>query len=292
MPDFKQVWSFASPGIKGGIWSETWYLSSSSLTNAAFIPTDLMRARLSLLNAKNQITKIRVSQVGNPRATTVVNVKQYGLDAFPNPVAPAPIDSAIVCTISSSVVPATRRWWLRGWDVGDAFRDVNTGNDVFGQALVSGVKDFLTALQKYSYEILVLQKATTAPYGWTKVISVDGTAANGTSVVTFAGNFVPPVPSQVIFGQFSKKDLPGLQGVFTIQSLGVPANSIVIPYSTPGYIKVIPATGRGRQLGYISGAVIDLTISGPSFIGGRKTRSPFTGSRGARSANRRLRLSP
>lgn len=289
MPDYKTVWSFFSAGSKGGSWSETWYRFASTLAQAATFTSTLLQARLRLLNQLNTLQKIRVSEVLNPRVTTVVNVRQNGIPGFPA-VAPAPIDSAVVVTVSSSIQPATRRWWCRGWDVGQAYRDETTGNDVFSSTLISQVADWLTVAGIASFEVLPLQKATAVGFTPFNVTAVDGTAANGQSILTLPAGHTILKGDTILCYQFSKKELPALSGKFTVLDTGV--STVTIPYSTPENIKLAGVYGKVRKVGYISGALIDANISGPQFLGGRKTKSPFTGSRGARSANRKLRLSP
>ena len=286
--DFKCVFNFFSTGKKGGTWSEVWYRSANDLNSAVQFSQRLINLRLDLLHPINILSKIRVSQVGSPRITSIVNVQKNGYQFAPT--TPAPIDSAIVCTLSSSAHAATRRWWLRGWDASFAKRDSDSGNDTFSAGCINGVKNFLTEAAASSFEILPLVKSSVGGFAYIAVTKVDGTAANGTSVLTLAA--APPggLPMQVILGRFSKKDLPGLNGTYTVLAAG--ALSVTIPYSTPENQMIASPDGRLRLLGYLSGAVIDPTISGPSFIGSRQTKSPFTGSRGARSANRRLRLSP
>lgn len=288
MADFKLVFNFFSAGTKGGTWSETWYRNATDLKGASTLPQALLKVRLALLNAANTLNKIRVSQVLNPRVTTIINVRQNGFNFQPTP--PAPIDSAVIVTVSSSAQPATRRWWLRGWDVGDAFRDTVTGNDKFGDGFVSNVADFLSQAAKAGFEVLPIQKTTVPGFGYYAATLVDGSAGNGQSIITLTQPPIIQVGATVILGNFSKKDLPGLNGRFTV--LAVAGNTLTVPYQTPENFKVIVQGARLRQLGYISGATIDPTISGITFLGGRKTKSPFTGSRGARSANRKLRLSP
>lgn len=289
MPDYKTVWSFFSAGTKGGSWSETWYRTAPNLAAAATFGTVLVNSRLDILNGINTLQKIRVSEVLNPRVTTVVNIRKNGTPGF-SAGGPAPIDSAVVVTVSSSVQPATRRWWCRGWDVGDATRDKTTGNDVFDPTFVTGVATWLVQLNQNNFEVLPLQKPSTVGFTPWQVISADGTSANGQTVLSTSNlhNLLPG--DSLIAYRFSKKELPGLSGHFSV--LATTATSITIPYSTPENLKLAGVYGFVRKLGYISGAIIDPNISGPQFLGGRKTKSPFTGSRGARSANRKLRLSP
>lgn len=288
--DFKQVWSFFSPGIKGGTWSETWYVAAPSLSNAAFISRTVLNARLGLLDPLNKLVKIRVSQVGNPRITTVVNVRQNGTPSLTREDVPAPIDSAIVCTVSSSAIPATRRWWLRGWSVGDAVRSNMDGSDTFAADFLTVLGNWFQVLAGNVYEILPLQKASSPGFGYNPILTADPAALPGKTTLTLLNNQTFTPGSQITISQVDQKILPGLKGTYTVlQQAGV--NGVVVAYTCPAQTKFTLNTGRLRAVGYISGAIIDPTISGASFIGGRKSRSPFTGSRGAKSANRKFRIS-
>lgn len=288
MADFKCVFNFFSTGKKGGTWSEVWYRSAGSLQSAATFDPALILARMLLAHPLTQLSKIRVSQVGSPRVTTIVTMNAQGV--FIGGTGPAPIDSAIVCNVSSSAVPATRRWWLRGWDASMATRNVANGNDVFAGVTTISLSAWFNALANFGFEVLPLVKPAVGVYSPYSVTKVDGTVP-GKTVLTASGPIVTiPGVNQIIAARFSKKDLPGLQGPFTI--LSSVGGTITIPYSTPGNTVVVPSTGQFKMLSYVSGATIDPAISGPAFIGSRQTKSPFTGSRGARSANRKLRLSP
>lgn len=286
MADFKEVWSYASSGTKGGLWSEVFYSQASNLQSASTFTGKLISKRLDLLNKVNTLLKIRVSQVGSPRITTVVNIRQNGNR---HGSAPATIDNAIVVTLSSSVQPATRRWWLRGWDQADAVRDQVTGNDTFSATFLTDLAAFISSLKDNSYEVLPLQKTNQVGFGYQNIQSVDGMTLPGFSTITLDVAPSVVIGDVAIISQVSAKDLPGLNGHYTVTA--VLGKTFTVKYTTPGNVIVTAHQGRVRKLGYISGAIIDPNLSGAAFIGGRKSRSPFTGSRGARSANRRLRSS-
>lgn len=288
MPDYKCVFNFFSSGKKGGTWSETWYRSAVNMGVATYFSDPLLYPRLNMMSPLSQLTKIRVSQVGNPRVTAIVQLNRQGTHPFAT--TPAPIDSAIVCNVSSSVIPATRRWWLRGWDSEDAFRDNVGGNDVFTAYLRGQLVTWFTQLNNAGFEILPVAKTNNVQNANYPVSQIDGTAGNGQAVLTVNNPAFWTVGNTLILTRFSKKDLPGLNGRFTV--LNTTNNVTTIPYVVPGNQKMATPGAQLRLLTYVSGCTIDPYISGPSFIGGRQTRSPFTGSRGARSANRRLRLSP
>jgi len=286
MPDFKMVWSFAANGQKGGKWSEVWYRSASSITEASVFTNALLNKRLKPLHSTNTLLKIRVSEVLNPRSTTVVNVRKVGVEVNfdPNPIA-----TAAVVTVSSSVKAATRRWWMRGGDVDDMHRDKISGNDVFSAGFLTDVKDCLIAFAAAGFEILPVQKPAVNGFGPSNIKQVDGSLVQGKSVLTLDAPLTANAGDLVIITKTSPKDLPGLNGRFTVIASVGPL--LTIAYVTPQAQTITTLTGQVRKLGYISGATIDPAISGPAFIGSRKSHSPFTGSRGAKSAKRGLRTS-
>lgn len=292
MAIFKEVWQFSSPGITGAsVWSEVYYSSSGSLAFAAAFGQNFLAKRLALLHPINILNKIRLSDIANPRATTLVTIGQSGT-GLPT-LTPAPIDSAIICNLASTVAPGRRKLWLRGWIGagggygGDGYRGSQTGSDFFSSIFKANLAAWFGKLQDNGYIVLVRQKANVVGFTPFYVSKVDGTAGNGYSVITTNGATGFAIGSQAIFARFSKKDFPALNGVFTV--VNAAGNQITIPYVTPENQALIPTTGYVRQLGYLSTAVIDASISGPTFITGRKSKGPFSGSRGAKSATRKLR---
>jgi hypothetical protein len=286
MADFKMVWNYISPGSTGGQWSEVTYKQAGSLSEAATFTKGVASARMEFLNKLNTLVKVRVSQVGNPRVTTIVNFAWNGQGAGDGP---APIDSAVVLNLASTVLPARRKFWLRGWSIGDALRLATNGSDWFNPIFVQNVMAWIKAMAGDSYEILARQKPATAGFGYSNLLTVDGSTKNGWSKLTLQTPLAAP-PAGVtglIVGQVNQKDAPKLDGVFTFYI--DPTGGLWIPYQTPEGQVLTLTTGRVRYLGYITGAIIDPAASGISYLAGRKSKSPTTGSRGARHANRRLR---
>lgn len=292
---FKQTWNFTSIGSNPAQWSEVMYLSSDNLPAAATIAPAVLKARLALLNTLNRITKIRVSQVGSPRVTTIVALNQQGMEGSSGP---APIDSAIVCNLASTVAPGRRKVWLRGWNAGDAYRDATSGVDEFSASLLRRFGTWVRALAAAQYCILTRVPPSVPGYGYVPVLAVDGTHANGTSSLYLNATGAPAIGTQLIMSKFPKKDFPALTGIFTVSNSGVvPAGPYAgkffadIPYRTVLDQLIVSPGARVRAYANPGPVpVIDPAACQPEYIGGRKSKAPFSGSRGARSAARGLRL--
>jgi hypothetical protein len=288
MADFKVVFQFQTVGGNDFKWSEVFYRAADSAT-AAVPNAELLNARLKMLHSTSRMTKIRISDVRNPRASLQVVVNRIGNETQFSPLG---IETAIVCSFASTLIPCSRRYWMRGGDIDDCQRDKVTGQDVFGVTFNRDFPAWARLLQAGNFEILPRTRASVNGYGYFKVLSVDGTTGPGKAVLqlTEASGLDPTM--QLIVSSFSRKDLPGLAGVFPILATDNIAHTITIPYTTPTLNKVMTSVGRVRRYGIVTGATINADASGPLFLGGRKSKSSFTGSRGAKSATKGLRTSP
>lgn len=292
MAIFKEVWAFQASGISGGnTWTEVYYSTAGSITQAATFHPGFLGLRLAMLHPTARLNKIRVSDIGNPRITSLVKVGSQGTaDAAQQP---APIDSAIVCTLNSITGPGRRKLWLRGWSIGtglglgDAFRDPASGNDVFTAGFKQKLKSWLIGLASNAYIVLVRTKATVAGFQPFDVTNADGTSADGKTVLTLVQQPTFAVNDNILATKFSTKDLPSLSGTFKV--IAVAANKVTITYTTPSNLAFNTPGAQVRKLVYLETATIDAPSSGPDYIGGRKSRGAFFGTRGARSAHRRQR---
>jgi len=144
----------------------------------------------------------------------------------------------------------------------------------------------------FAFVIPKRHPASDAGYEDHVVVSLAPVVGAALTTVTTKDNHGLSPGAFVSMHQFSAKDLPGLNGIF--QVIDVPnVTSFTIRYALPRLEAVAVATGRERKYAVIDGATIDPDISKPSYIGIRKSRSPFTNGRGSRrSPLRGLRLSP
>jgi hypothetical protein len=165
-----------------------------------------------------------------------------------------------------------------------AYRDSTTGRDFFAASLMTPLNDWFNRLQANNYEILPLQRIAVGGLQYFRIKKVDGSAGNGTSVLTC--DAAPPLQrgNRVILSQFPKKDLPALNGHY--QVLDVNGVLVTINYQTPEQQIIEPNTGRMRQELYQSRATINAASCGPQYIASRKTKLANFGVRGAKSAAR------
>jgi len=281
VPIFKEIWSFSSSN--SGTWSEVWYEEAGSIDIASSFSTGLLNARLRLASELTVLEKIRVSQVDSPRVSVVKPVNLSGL-VLTSQFKPLDDSWAIIVTLSSSAVAATRKWWLRGCG-SQVTRDETTGRTIYSPDLVANMKSWLNFCKAANFVVLKI-----TPIGQGGVVKVRATLANGT-----AGNGTTTITTQDAHGllkdnivaitQANKKELAGLNGRFRVLEVPTPT-TFVVQYRTPENASVAMATGYARKIAFLTGAVINPNISGISFVGSRKTKNVSTGSRGARSAQR------
>lgn len=291
MSDYKIVHRFVTGGNKTRSFGEIFYAQAPTLGNVASNyqgVTAIVNHRLLLLHKLNLWTKTIISEVGSPRVSVIIPVNRYGLAGGPgNGGGPEEFNTAVVVNLVSLVKPSRRFWWLRGGADEDAFQDAVTGNDVFDPRLQGSINQFLQAATGANFQIMPNER--TDIWDWQTIASITPIVGlpQSTVVTTMVHGFVQG--DTVTFGRPMLKDLPGLRGRFTVVSRGV-NTAFDINYVTPSRSTFVNVTARVRKLSPISGAFIDPTSSGPAFIASRKTKSPNTGGRGARSAARGLRL--
>jgi len=277
---FKEIWTFAGGS---GVWSEVYYSMDSSLSVAAAFKISLLNARLRLLHPLNQLKKIRVSDTANPRASAVVQLNKPGLDTNVDS-GPAANSSAVVCTLSSTIFPSSRRLWLRGYTDDEAFRDRVTGNDRLSANFAADLKTWFQRLEDNDYCVNAQVRVGNAGVAYSKILSVNGTRGDGTSDVKINDNLPLLRGDTITLTLISKKDAPALSGRFTVLDYAFPL--IKIQYTTPLNSLVSTQTGRVKKYVPAQTAKINARSCGFAFIGSRKAKNIATGSRGARSASR------
>jgi len=164
-------------------------------------------------------------------------------------------------------------------------RNKDSGLDEPPSALLDALLVWFVSLAANGYGLRRLATQVPGPLQNVKILSVDGTAKDGTSLVTLAQAPGYPFPSRVVIGSASKKDLPGLNGRWSLVS--APVGAVVkIPYQTPQGLLVTGGNGKMRQESYQAINVFDPPSCSFSYFGTRTTKNPTTHSRGARRAVR------
>jgi len=281
---FKVVWEFAESN--GSTFEEQYWVQADDVVQASKIFTNLRTARLGLLHPLNTWQRIRAS---DPTANRVTAVNNLGLSGqFPTANSPLPVGASIVCALQGAS-GGSRKLWMRGSDSSVYLRDKTSGRDIVSPQLKGLLDGLFRALALNSYGIRRLKPRDNLVLPNFKVSSVDGTTNDGQAKLTLERAPGWPVPSRVVLGSFSKKDLPALNGHFSV--LNVVNNVITIPYQTPNAQKVDTTTGYARLEQYYNLSVFDPNGCAFDHFGTRTSKNPSSRSRGARRAAR-LRLSP
>lgn len=288
MPVYKCVFTFISPGTGGGRWSEVYYRSKASLAEAAAFSPATIDARLFCLISLNTLTKIRVSQVDSPRVTTMVNVNRKGgiYDPADNP---ENTGESHVISLASSARPATRKLWMRGAKANSMFRDIATGDWEISAAFKTRIDTWIAILASDEFGGVILARKKTLGDGVivVDITRVNGTAANGTSVITLANAPGLIAGNSVAISGVNDRKLPGLNGSYRV--ISTTGLTVTIAYTVPGDLDLIPEKGTLKKLDYFDDARINAAISGWSYGGVRQTKNDFTGSVGASRRNRTRR---
>lgn len=280
MPTFRNTLTFV--GQDGSTWNEVYYQDAGGIAQTGFSnPT--ISGRLGLLNHLNLLRVNRITQVDVPRVTrqTIYNLPGTG-GASTTP--PTPNTTAIVVSLSS-LTGGSRKMWIRGGNATDVAKDPTTGRDAPPPNLLFRLAQWFTLLMGDGFGLRTLQGIVPGPLTPIKILKVDGSAANGTSLVTLAAAPGYPFPSRVLIGGASKKDLPSLNGQYSL--LAAPAGAIVqIGYQTPGSGIVTGGKATMRQAIYNPTHVFTDSLCGFDHYGSHATRVANFRSRGARRAAR------
>lgn len=281
MPTFKTVWVFSESN--GSTFSEVWYKEGSggSPTSVVDPASPSVFTRLTFLHKLNTLVRIRVSQVGQQRNTLNVLINKAGTS--PQTGGPAPAGDAVVVNVAG-LNGGSRKWWMRGNALGDFARDNISGVDAPPAGLTNQIKGHMINLNADGYGILRLTPINNPATQIFKVTIADGSLVMGQTVLTAPGGPVVQLGATVILSKFSPKDLPRLNGKFTV--LAFTGTTVTIAYTTPGNAKVNTLTGSLKVQAYDPTHVVDPARSGFDHFGTRSTKSPLFGSRGAKRAQR------
>lgn len=280
MPTFRVTFNFV--GQDGGGWNEVYYQDGGTISSVN-LSIATISARAALLHPLNRWRTVRIVQVDSPRVTRNQQVNQGGTA---NAAGTGPLSNGdAVVVLLSSLAGGSRKLWLRGCPAAFMLKDPVTGVDIPPAELQKRLGYYYATLAADGFGIRQLQGITPGPLTPIKILKVDGSAANGTSVVTLASAPGYPFPSRVLIGGASKKDLPALNGQFSLVS--APAGALVtIPYQTPQSLVVNGGNAKMRQALYTSTHVFDPPSCGFDHFGTHATRTVNFRSRGARRAAR------
>jgi len=285
MPLYQEVWSFvANSGAK---WNEVQYCVAGSLAEAAVYSAAFKLRRTNLMHPTCTWVKSRVTQVGDPTIHTLVNINAQGTwDPTGGPLNPANPNEAAVINLSSTVRSGTRRLWMRGLPESAVSFNAVTGRSYVNPEWSEKLTLFISMLGSAPQQYAIKKKKTGIGNGIvkTRILQVDGTAANGTSVLMMKDNPLLVADNMIEITRAEPKLFPGLKGPFKV--LAADGTSITIQYSTAQNELIKSDKAMGAKLSYWEDAVINPSASGFNFGGSRKTKNDATGSRGARSAQK------
>lgn len=282
---FQEVWTFNASS--GAVWNEVHYSVASSLANAANFSPAFKKRRTDLMHDTCTWRKVRITQVGDPTVHTLVTINARGTwNPVAGPGQPANPAEAAVINLSSTAHGGTRRLWMRGLpEVAVQFNSV-TGQSFLNADWAEKLTAFISGLANPAAGYALKKKKSGIANGIvkTRILQVDGTAANGTSKITVKDAPLVVAGDMIQISTAEPKLFPGLRGPF--KALEVVDKVITIQYSVPQNELIKSDKAYAQKLAYFEDAVINAAVSGFNFGGSRKTKNASTGSRGSRSAQR------
>lgn len=280
MPTFRHTLTFVGPN--GSRWNEVYYQEADNVQSAA-LTARFASARLALLAQPSKLRTNRIAQVDQPRVTRQVtyNLNGTGGGSF---TTPAPETSAIVLGLTSAA-GGSRKLWMRGLPSNYINIDQASGQDRPSSVVIGLIGTFIQEAANAKLGIRKIAGISPGPTSPIKILTVDGSRKDGTSDVTLAAAPGYPFPARVSIGGASKKDLPNLNGQWSLVK-AVNLAVVTIPYQTPQGLVVVGGNAHMRQAVYPGVNVFDPNNSGFDHYGSHATRQSDFGSRGARRAAR------
>lgn len=284
---FRQIWTYTDPN--GAFWTESFFVGTGPIAAVAAKVAVLLPVRLPMLYPTATLRLVRTSDLDNPRSVIETIVNLPGL--APSSAGPADQNAAVVWDLHSSG-GLRRKWWMRGAPADFFKRDPLTGRNTPPAVMLTAFAAFILAASTAGYGIRALKRAKDrTPPGYVTVTLATQVSAGVTELTLTDGTLVwPGAPGgRVILSLFSQKDLPRLNGHYTL--VGSSAGKIRVAYQLP-WAGPIPTPG-GRVS---SEAFQDVDTFAPllcqfDHYGSHDTRDDFFSSRGSRRAGR-IRLSP
>jgi hypothetical protein len=285
---YKVTWNFLDS--VGASWSEVHYVTAGTSAAAAQPNYTIIYPRLVMMHKTAILRTIRATNVAGGRDTYTNVLNQTGQYNDTGSYGPAPPGLAAVVSVGGTTGRSIYHW-MRGLPDGLVSNNVSTGFPSPPATLVRYITAFFNAYGSIGGAGI----RTLTPNPKFQITSVAFNNLNNTATVnyTVATGQTPPVyaaGSRIIISQASKKDLPGLNGGWTVISatnaVGPGVASLVIRYVTPQETALIPCNGFLKTQAYNALVPYATNSAILSYYGTHSTRAVFSNSRGSRRAAR------
>jgi hypothetical protein len=278
MPQFKVILQYTQPS-KG--FEEVFYVTASSLRDAANLGEPFLISTLSFRHSLTVLSRARVSSVDNNRQAVVVPINRQGFVS--TTTGPDVCATAAVCNLVDTTNGATRHLWLRGLNDIDVARDPNTGRDVPSPGLDERINGYMARLEADNYQIRSLKRVDGSAIKQVPVVQVAPGTQDGTAVLKLTASFGVAPGGRVNLYQCPVKQLPGINGQWSVLSYDGVNGLLTIRYRMPGTATVPTPKATIRNVDYNYGR-IRAEFSGFSFFSTRDTGRNPLGGRGAKRA--------
>lgn len=284
---YKVVCSFIAAG--SGPWTEVYYVQASTAFAACQQTNNVMRARTPILYTLCYLRKIQAFNTTPIRDTAnlVLNIQGTYVSLINNQ--PAVNGAAAIVSLPTVGSKSVLHWW-GGLPAELVNINGNTGLPNPPAPLINAIRSFTNYANQNS-----LGSRTIVQNPKFTLTKVTYNSATGVSTVSYNIGTTQVAPiltntSRVIIGLTSKKDLPGINGHWSITGFVNGAaggtGSFDIRYIPPSSETPVPCSGYFKVEGY-SAANPFIAFQGNLQSYGTHTRkNVFSNSRGAKHANR------
>jgi hypothetical protein len=274
----------------GATWSEIYYRSASNAQAAASFTNAVVTNRLSILHPTSLWRNLRAFNVASNRDSYTVVLNYAGKYVDSSGAGPAASGAAAVCSFTVAAGRSTYHW-LRGIPNALISNNAATGFPTPPAVLVAAIRQYAAALGNNGCGTRNISNVVNGKY---QITNLTANSASNTVTISYsiaAGQAVPTWTnlSRVVISNASKKDLPGLNGHWSVVSVVNPTavpgtGSVTIRYVLPNGATTIPCNGFIKLEGF-SG--VNPFVTGLlAYYGTHSTKSVFSNSRGAKHASR------
>lgn len=286
MPIYKLVFNFIE--ASGATWSEVHHRTASTAAQAVVLNNASINARLAMLDNTAILRNIRAFNITSNRDSYTAVQNYAGTFKDTANIGPSPAGSAAVAAASVNSGRSVYHW-MRGLPNALIALNSSTGFPNVPAALKTSLQAFYLQMGNSGCGSVTLQPTTKY-----QIIGLTFNVVTQTATLTYTvalGQTQPvwQIPQRVIIGLTSKKDLPGLNGHWSIvgatQATGTPlTGTVTIRYVVPNQQTTIASNGYIRSESY--GTVNQYNGGSLAYYGTHSTKSVFSNSRGAKSAKR------